>query len=340
MDAHARWQGLMLRCAAAYGDAGNPRFAAIWAPDTDTTLWNNDGISDSVGDYQARFNAETSAWCRPAFVTLNGSNQFLSLFVDREIGPWVALHNLSPGDYQTAFNTWTGKNYFPICVQTAGSSAQTARFAALFTQSEATTPKQFNAVGPVTNGGIDAIIQKAMSDSPVRHASIAIVNGTRLVYRAASLVTAQPADEARYQSPGLSLGRSQVTPDQRLVPVEYGTEQIEIMEGGGGLSGASTAVARLIAAMIDMKDTPTMSRKTLTSMVSAGAGLTAAVLERAGYGFDALVDQGGGNFYAQRWKEVDSSETSGDLGRGFGLPSPLPRTRLQTLARPSASHRW
>jgi CubicO group peptidase (beta-lactamase class C family) len=491
MDAQARKQGLMLHWAAAYGGAGNPRFAGIWMPNTDTTLWNNDGISDTAAGYQARFDAETSAWCRPSFVTVNGDNQYLSLFVDREVGPWVARHGMTPADYQTEYNTWTGKNYFPVCVQAAGSSAQSARFAALFAQSETVTPKQFHATGPVTNAAIDTIIQKAMRDSPVRHASLAIVNGTRLVYargytmaepdwplaqpttrfrmasvsktvtslaifqliqsgalklgdklqdilglktpaggapadpsfgqisvqhllehksginpdafrnglavqqafanagqpvalpvtdamtdsyiaslalqsgpgatqqynncgyyllsrivakkrgmakpidafqqflfnplqitrirRAASLVSAQPADEARYQSPTLSLGASQVTPDQRLVPVEYGTEQVEVMEGGGGLSGAATDVARLIAAMIDMNDTPMMTRKTLTTMLSDGAALTSAGLSRAGYGFDALAVQGGGNFYGQKGGSLPTSNNVLELNGQWGF---------------------
>src|SRR5262249_8141638 len=105
MNAKAKTEGLILHWAASYGDAGDPRYAAIWLPNSEKTLWNNDGLADSAATYQARYNAETSAWCRPAFVTLNRSNQYLSLFVDRQIGAWVAQHGLSPSDYQTEFNT-------------------------------------------------------------------------------------------------------------------------------------------------------------------------------------------------------------------------------------------
>ena len=479
MDAQARTQGLMLHWAASYGDSGNPAYAAIWLPDTDVTLWSNDGIADSAAQYQARFNAETSAWCRPSFVTLNGSNQYLSVFTDREIGPWVARHNMTPADYQSEFNTWTGKQYFPVCVQAAGADAGSARFAALFAQSETTVPRQFHATGPVANAGIDAIIQKAMQNSPVKHAGLAIVHGTKLVYargytnaepdwpqaqpttcfrmasvsktvtslaifqliqegklalghklqdilqlktpaggapvdpkfatvtiqhllehksgintdafrnglavqqafaaaghtialpvteaqtdsyvaslnlvsapgatqaynncgyyllsrvvaklrnraspadafsdfllkplgitrirRAASLVSQQPADEARYQSPSLALGTSQMSNDQPLVPLEYGTEQVGLMEGGGGLSGAATDLARLVAAMIDQSDTPMMKRTTLTTMLSDGAALNAAGFGRAGYGFDGLAAQGGGNFYGQKGGSLPTS---------------------------------
>jgi len=491
MDASARKQGLILRWAASYGNAANQRFAAIWMPDTDTSLWNNDGIADSAAGYQARFDAETSAWCRPSFVTLNGDSQYLSVFTDREIGPWVARHNMTPADYQTEFDKWTKQNYFPVCVQAAGPNAQAARFAALFVQSVATVPRQFHATGPVANAAIDGIVQKAMQDSPVKHASLAIVNGTRLVYargytnaepdwplaqpttrfrmasvsktvtalavyqliqsgalklgdrlqdilqlktpaggapvdpqfgqitiqhllehksglnpdafrnalgvqqafaaaghpvvlpvteamtdayvaslplqtapgstqaynncghymlaqavakkhgvalpidafhaslfvplgitrirRAASLVSAQLPDEARYQSPTLSLGNSQVTPDQRLVPVEYGTEQVGLMEGGGGLSGAATDLARLVAAMIDPKDTPMMTRKTLTAMLTAGAGLTAAGFGRAGYGFDALATQAGGTFYGQKGGSLPTSNNVLQLNGQWGF---------------------
>jgi CubicO group peptidase (beta-lactamase class C family) len=479
MDAQARTQGLMLHWAASYGDPGKPAYAAIWLPNTDVTLWNNDGLADSAAQYQARFNAETSAWCRPSFVTLNGSDQYLSVFTDREIGPWVARHNMTPADYQTEFNTWTGKQYFPICVQAAGADAASVRFAALFVQSEATVPRQFHATGPVANAGIDAIIQKAMQGSPVKHAALAIVHGTKLVYargytnaepdwpqaqpttcfrmasvsktvtslaifqliqegklslgqkmqdilqlktpsggaptdprfatvtiqhllehksgintdafrnglavqqgfaaaghtvalpvseaqtdayvaslnlvsppgstqaynncgyyllsrvvaklrnraspadafsdfllkplgitrirRAASLVSQQPADEARYQSPTLALGTSQMSNDQPLVPLEYGTEQDGLMEGGGGLSGAATDLARLVAAMIDQNDTPMMKRATLATMLSDGAALNAAGFGRAGYGFDGLAVQGGGNFYGQKGGSLATS---------------------------------
>ena len=183
MDNNAKNDGLILRWAASYGDSADPAFAAIWVPDTGVTLWNNDGLLDDANTYQARFNAETSAWCRPAFVTLNGDDLYMSLFVADEVGPWVARHNMTPGDYQAEFDTWTAKNYFPVCVQAAGSSAASARFAALFVKSEDRVAKQFTATGPVANSAIDAVVQELMQAYPVvRHASLAILHQARLVY--------------------------------------------------------------------------------------------------------------------------------------------------------------
>jgi CubicO group peptidase (beta-lactamase class C family) len=479
MNKKAKSEGLILRWAASYGDPGDPRYAAIWVPNPGKFLWNADGLLDTVADYQARFSAETAGWCRPAFVTLDGNSRYLSLFVDDEVGPWVARHNLSPDGYQADFDTWTGKGYFPVCVQAAGTNKTSARFAALFVQSEQTVAKQFHATGPVSNAAIDAVINQAMKDSPVRHASLAIVHGKRLVYargytmaepnwplvqpttcfrmasvsktvtalaifqlveagklklsdklqdilkletpagdppadshfseitiqhllehksglnpdafrngvavmqafidaghaatlpvsaemtdsyiaslgmvdtpgnsqvynncgyyllgrvvakkrnktrpidayqeflfnplaihrirRAVSLIVDQPADEARYEDPNLPLGKSAMTPDQPLVPSEYGTEQLEILEGAGGLSGAATDIARLIAILIENKNNPALKRATITNMLSAGAALSAAGMGRAGYGFDYLANQDGGNFYGQKGGSLASS---------------------------------
>lgn len=491
MNDVARGQGLILHWAASYGSANDPRFAAIWMPNTGNVLWNNDGLVEDAGSYQARFNAETSAWCRPSFVTLDGDNRYMSLFVANETGPWVARHNLTPPEYQIEFNTWTAKNYFPICVQAAGSSAASARFAALFVQSEDIVAKEFSATGPIANAAIDAVVQQTMQEYPtVRHASLAIVHGRKLVYargytlaepswpvvqpttrfrlasvsktitslavfqlieagklalsdplqgilqlktpsggapadprfgsvtvqnllehksglntdlfangvavvnafkaaghpaslpvsqvmtdsyiaslplvsdpgsaqvysncgyyllgrvvahlrgksspidayqsylfnplgitrirRAVDLLSAQPLDEARYQAgmivdttptpnlfwPDLRVAPSLQTPDQPLVASGYGDYELAITQGAGGLSAATTDLARLIAILIDQNDNPALKRATITAMLSAASALAAAGSGtpgwRAGYGLDWAAYQGGGSFYGQK----------------------------------------
>ena len=182
MDAQAKSQGLILRWAASYGDSSGQAFAAVWVPNSGQTLWNNDGITDSASYYQQRFDAENSGWARPAFVTLNTSAQYLPLFVDDQIGPWQARHGLTPAGYQTEFDTWTKQGYFPICVQAAGPDSSSATFAAIFAKSQRVVAKPFLATGPVANAQIDAVVQQAMQNYGVRHASLAIVQGTQLVY--------------------------------------------------------------------------------------------------------------------------------------------------------------
>jgi CubicO group peptidase (beta-lactamase class C family) len=183
MNAYALSQGLIMNWAASYGTADDPAFAGIWVPNSNNTLWNNDGLLESATTYQNRFNAQTSVWCRPGFVTLNADNEYLSLFVANETGPWVAHHNMSPSDYQNDFNQLTAQHYYPCCVQAAGSDASSAHLAAIFVQTQDITPQNFTATGPIANTAIDDEVMSVLRAYPVaRQASLAIVHGTRLVY--------------------------------------------------------------------------------------------------------------------------------------------------------------
>jgi CubicO group peptidase (beta-lactamase class C family) len=135
---------------------------------------------------------------------------------------------------------------------------------------------------------------------------------------AQSLIVDQPADEARYQDPDLLVFPSQMSDAQPFVPDEYGSEQVGLMEGGGGLSGAATDIARLIAILISQSDNPALKRDTIVNMLMAGSALSAAGMGRAGYGFDYLQNFNNGQFYGQKGGSLDSSgnvlEFNGDWG--------------------------
>ena len=511
MNNIAKNDGLILRWAASYGSNNDPAFAAIWKPNTHRVLWNNDGLLDDADTYQARFDAETSVWCRPGFVTLNADNSYLSLFVADEIGPWVARHNMTAAEYQTEFDTWTAQGYFPGCVQAAGASENAALFAALFVKSEHIVERQFSATGPVTNSAVDQQVRNVMGSHPgARHASLAIVKGRTLVYargytlaepdwpiahpttyfRLASvsktvvalaifqlieesklklsdtlqsvldlvapsggpptdprfsnitirhllehtsgvepgassdgvavvaafqaagqpaqlpvtqemtdsyiaslslvsdpgavqaynncgyyllgrvvahlrgkkspidayaeyllrplgitrmrssvdLVSEQLQHEARYQAAAidsafpsdLQVDSSQMTPDQPLVAAGYGDEELAIGQGAGGLSAATPDVARLIAILIDQNDNSALKRATIAAMLSDAAALTAAGNQRAGYGLDSAVNQGGGSFYGQKGGELINAagilQFNGEWGFAlfFGSPAQIP----------------
>ena len=181
LNSKAHTDGLIPRWLAVYGDTSSPMFAGIWVPNTEKVVWNADGLVDTGSDYQTRFNAQASGWCWPALVTLTPDTHYMSLFVDNEVGPWVARHGMTAVEYQTEFDTWTQKGFFPFYVQGGGSGSST-RYAALFIKSEQPVQKHFQATGPVANAAIDAVIEQAMQNSPVRHASLAIVHGPKLVY--------------------------------------------------------------------------------------------------------------------------------------------------------------
>jgi CubicO group peptidase (beta-lactamase class C family) len=182
VDRNARKNGLILRWAALYGSGAGTRVAAIWVPNPDRVVWNDDGVAETAAEFVARRRAHGSAWCRPAFVTLNQDGRYFSLFVDSQVDHWVGEHDLTAAALQEQVDAWGQKGYHPICVQASGATAAAARFAAVLVHDEKIAPKVWTATGPVTNAGIDEVMRSIMTKSVIRQASLAIVKGSRLIY--------------------------------------------------------------------------------------------------------------------------------------------------------------
>ena len=170
----------MLHWAASYGDSGSPTYAAIWLPDTDASLWNNDGIADTAAQYQGRFDAETSAWCRPSFVTLNGGNLYFSASRPRDRSVRGPAQLTRPTTRTNSTRRRARGSFRPSSRRRERTPVGAVRGAVRPERDR--VPRKFTATGPVANAGIDAMIEKAMQKSPVKHAALAIVHGTKLVY--------------------------------------------------------------------------------------------------------------------------------------------------------------
>jgi CubicO group peptidase (beta-lactamase class C family) len=177
----AQAQGWILTSGAIYGNSGSPLYAGIWSQNINGVSWNAEGAQDDATEYQARFDAETSEWSRPSFVTLSSYQKYLSVFVDDIIGPWVARHGLTSDQYQAEFDNWTKQGFYPISVQAGGFNSD-ARFAVLFAQSTVPQQRGFSTSGPVTVVAIDDAIKKFMNADHVRAATLGVVENTRLVY--------------------------------------------------------------------------------------------------------------------------------------------------------------
>ncbi|CAG8629748.1 3145_t:CDS:2 [Ambispora gerdemannii] len=174
-------QGLILTSGSVYGSASNPVFAAIWSSNTDNISWNADGIVDDAATYQSRFNAETSVWARPSFVTLSSSYQYFSVFVDNQIGPWVARHGLTSSQYQAEFDKWVAQGYYPFSVQ-GGGSGSGIRIAVIFAKDTIPIPRNFTASGLTTVQSIDDVMKDYIKKNQIHGASLGIVLGKKLVY--------------------------------------------------------------------------------------------------------------------------------------------------------------
>lgn len=131
--------------------------------------------------------------------------------------------------------------------------------------------------------------------------------GISRIRRAASLVQAQPTDEARYQSQTLLLQPSDMSNDRPLVPTEYGDEQLEIIDGSGGLTGAVVDQARLIAALVTKSDTAILKRTSVTAMLDAS------------HGFDSSQKLSEGEYRAQKGGSLATSNNVLSFDGQWGL---------------------
>lgn len=129
--------------------------------------------------------------------------------------------------------------------------------------------------------------EKAIKDSLLKPLGIKRVRETR------TLVGDQPSDEARYHStkgciatdsngnctmrgyPKISTTLSVMSPDKPFVPLGYGDTNLENLDGTGGLSGAVTDVARVVAALGVRKNNPMLDDAMITTMLANAAAATA-----------------------------------------------------------------
>ncbi|HEX2079572.1 MAG TPA: hypothetical protein VHG08_17735 [Longimicrobium sp.] len=95
-----RQQGRILGWADAYGAPGDVRYVALWLPDPTGGAWSCEGLDDGSAALQARFNALTSAWVRPAHVAMTPGPGYLTMFQDDRLDPWSAWGDLTAAKFQ------------------------------------------------------------------------------------------------------------------------------------------------------------------------------------------------------------------------------------------------
>jgi CubicO group peptidase (beta-lactamase class C family) len=100
-----------------------------------------------------------------------------------------------------------------------------------------------------------------------------------------SLTDDQPSDEARHHMTvhnpeggwplfQLATGKSDRTQDRPLVPEHYGTFDLEMFDGCGGLSSAVIDVARLVAMLACRSNNPVLNSSTIDSMLALAVEAT------------------------------------------------------------------
>ncbi len=180
-DDQAHQNGWLMTGGAVYGDPALPLFAAIWPANEHRVSWSAAGISDNAAEYQRRFDAQVCGWARPAHVTLDDHGRHLSIFVDNQIGPWIARHGLTSAQYQAEFDRLVPLGFYPINVQGGGSGAD-CRFAVVFAKQEQPLARQWTMVGIGSAPAVDTVMRDTLATAGIRGASLSVVNNTRLVF--------------------------------------------------------------------------------------------------------------------------------------------------------------
>jgi CubicO group peptidase (beta-lactamase class C family) len=189
-----------------YGTPDDPRFIAIWWPNTDLLAWNCDGVNESAVPAQQRFDGVAATWARLAQCVPAPNGTTTSFYTDDWVGGWVASFGLSASEYQTFFDTQTapGHDLLPLRICATGEG-EAARFGVVFAQAEPTAQRQFIAKGPTTVAAVDDAVKGWMQAQNIRNTALAVVNGSRLVY-VQGYALAEPAYPAVQETTLFRLG--------------------------------------------------------------------------------------------------------------------------------------
>jgi CubicO group peptidase (beta-lactamase class C family) len=164
-----------------YGSSGDETYIAVWWPDPEMMAWNCDGVGESKTLAHERYEGLDHTWARCAQIMVTPGGNVTSLYTDGTVGVSDTRFDLSADDYQTLFNDMRSKGLAPlrVCVQGSGGGAN---FGVVFGQTEETNPRIWRTTGSQTVAGVDAAIETYMKAAGVRDTSLAIVQGSRLVY--------------------------------------------------------------------------------------------------------------------------------------------------------------
>ena len=176
---HAK--GNILVWADVFGTTSNKRYTGIWGPNPSKQGWSCDPIDESGDDLQARFDALSSVWARPAHIAVTPSGSILELFVDSAVGSWVSQVGMSESVFKQTSEQQASDGRQPVRI--SGQITESGpKFAAIFASREETDPRLFRAKGPRTVSKIDDAMEAYLKAHNLRGVALAITRGTELVY--------------------------------------------------------------------------------------------------------------------------------------------------------------
>ncbi|KAF2139589.1 uncharacterized protein K452DRAFT_320241 [Aplosporella prunicola CBS 121167] len=193
-DQGARAMNQLLMSFHQYGSASDYRFCAIWQANTNKDKWIKYKSPMPSNQFQGVLESESSKpYWRPASISINEVGDYTSLFLDTDIGSWVARYDLSPAALDEECKSQKAAGRYPVQL-IGGGSGENTRYAAIFATQDVASPRKWRVTGLPTIGFTDnaaseakavQLIQNFMQKTGVRQTQLSIAkDGNSMLHKA------------------------------------------------------------------------------------------------------------------------------------------------------------
>ena len=176
----------------SFGTASNIRYCGIWGNNPEHVAWSADALNDSGEVRQQRFDAMSSLLARPSVVAVTPAGGVARIFVDSALKhSCIAKSGLTASEMTAAMVEQGQANRFPYRIATEIVDG-TLRYYGIFQESDEIAARTYRTRGPgpvkldpanaTKAAQIDAWMERFMKAHAQRATSIAIIDGTRLVF--------------------------------------------------------------------------------------------------------------------------------------------------------------
>lgn len=178
----------------AYGDPGRPRFAAVFARDTDATPWNY-SLGDDTASLRAKREIFARVWVRPAHVATMPGGRFATVWEENSAGAQELYPELDAAGISAACgpvesrsavggSAESGRDEAPRPVSIRIWPGSPGKYALSEAERDAPLRREWTVNGPEAPGleAFDAYMRNLMRARGVRAGTLAIAREGRLVF--------------------------------------------------------------------------------------------------------------------------------------------------------------
>ena len=175
----AREAGAKCDWIEAYGDASQPRLAALFSADSAGTPWNY-SLGDDAKSLRLKLDIFARVWVRPAHIAPLPDGRFATVWEENSAGRWAFHPDLgAPGSADAPGPAAAGMGIITVRIAPGSGTAS-----GLFSEHAAPLPRAFTVTGPEAQGmeAFDAYMRELMVNRHVRAGALAIARDGHLAF--------------------------------------------------------------------------------------------------------------------------------------------------------------